>query len=514
MTAPAGRLLCATLVLLIALAIAGWWTLATAARGFSDELTQRLNGSIAMYVAAEAPLIRAGRVDEAQMARLAHQAMVINPIAEVYLLDPAGRIVAHGQSASPAVSVVALAPIHAFLARRGGQLIYGTDPRTGSGHRVFSAAQVRNGSTLEGYVYVVLGGAAEEGAAATISGSYILRAAAITLLIVLLLTAVAAAVLTAWLTRPLHHLHGRVLALDALYSNAEPRVTDKIRVSLDSVREAVESLAARLAAQVQRLEAADRMRRDMYASISHDLRTPLTAMRGYLDTLASSDTQLPASQRSAFIGVAARHCERLSRLVEQIFALARLDATHVKLRPERVALTELAQDVVTKLQVLAESGRVRLRLEVDPHTPPVLADIGMLEAVLQNLLDNALRHTPPGGRICVSVGLRGEAVETVVEDSGDGMRPADLERLQQANEVGAGGRTGLGLAIVKRVLELHGSALELTSAVGSGTTARFVLASAPADAAAANAARWTAREEVVTNASLVSAHPSTRGDER
>jgi two-component system, OmpR family, sensor kinase len=138
----------------------------------------------------------------------------------------------------------------------------------------------------------------------------------------------------------------------------------------------------------------------------------------------------------------------------------------------------------------------------------------MLEAVLQNLLDNALRHTPPGGRISVSVGLRAEAVETVIEDSGVGMSPTDLERLQQVSEVGAGGRTGLGLAIVKRVLELHGSALEIASAVGSGTTARFVLASASADAATAIPARWPAREEVVTNASVVSAHLSTRGDDR
>lgn len=483
MTAPAGRLLAATIALLAALAVASGVILASAARGYSDELTQQLNRSIAMYVVAEAPLIRSGRIDEPQLARLARQAMVINPMAEVYLLDPRGWIIGRSMNAPNATSTVALPPIRAFLAGRGRGPIYGTDPRDPRSARVFSAAEIRDESDLEGYVYVVLGGAASQGAAATIAGSYILRAALGTSLVVLLLAAVAAWALTAWLTQPLRELHGRVVQLGEEQGGSRGSgARDRRAVDLDAVRAAVETLASRLAAQVESLKQADRLRRDLYASISHDLRTPLTAMRGYLDTLLRDDRPLPVERQRAFIAIAVRHCERLSRLVDQVSSLARLDATAVRLRPEPVALTELAQDVVTKFQGLAESASIHLHLEVDPQSPSVMADIGMLETVLQNLLDNALRHTPRGGEIVVSVNARASSVETAVRDSGSGIAPSELERLQQPFEVGVGGRTGLGLAIVKRVLDLHGTELRLSSMPGFGTTVAFVLPAQPAGA--------------------------------
>src|SRR5262249_54637862 len=127
MSPPAGRLLAATIVLLIALAASSWLILANAARGYSDELTQRLNRSIAMYVVAEAPLIRKGRVDEAQLARLAHQAMVINPMAEVYLLDRFGRIIGQRIKEPLASDSVNLAPIEAFIGEPSRAPLYGSD---------------------------------------------------------------------------------------------------------------------------------------------------------------------------------------------------------------------------------------------------------------------------------------------------------------------------------------------------------------------------------------------------
>jgi two-component system, OmpR family, sensor kinase len=483
MIAPAGKLLAATITLLAALAVASWLILTNAARGYSDELTQQLNRSIAMYVVAEAPLIRRGRVNESQLTVLAQRAMVINPMAEVYLLDPSGRIIGHSITVPLAAPVVDLRPIRVFLAGGRRSPIYGTDPRDPRAARVFSAAEIRHESRLEGYVYVVLGGAASQGSATTIASSYILRAALVTSLVVLSLAAVAAWALTTWLTRPLRELHGRVVQLGEEHGGVGSRAGDGRAIDLDAVRAAVESLATRLAAQVESLKQADRLRRDLYASISHDLRTPLTAMRGYLDTLSRDDRPLPVERQRAFIAIAVRHCERLSRLVDQVSSLARLDATTVRLRPEPVALTELAQDVVTKFQGLAESARVHLHLEIDPQAPPVMADIGMLETVLQNLLDNALRHTPSGGEIVVCVHSRENAVETGVRDSGTGIAPSELERLQQPFEVGVGGRTGLGLAIVKRVLGLHGTELRLSSMPGHGTTATFALAAQPASAA-------------------------------
>src|SRR5262249_55659185 len=133
--------------------------------------------------------------------------------AEVYLLDPAGRIVGHRIKAPLAQGAVDLAPVRAALAEPASAPIYGADPRDASARRVFSAAEVRDGGQLEGYVYVVLGGGASRSTATTIVGSYILRAALITLMLVLALAAVAAWALTTWLTRPLRELHARVVQL-------------------------------------------------------------------------------------------------------------------------------------------------------------------------------------------------------------------------------------------------------------------------------------------------------------
>jgi two-component system, OmpR family, sensor kinase len=499
---PAGRLLAATFALLIALAISSWLILANAARGYSDELTQRLNRNIAMYVVAEGALIRQGRVNDAQLTRLAHQAMVINPMAEVYLLDATGKIIGHRIKARLAAEAVDLAPVRAFLSQPSFAPIYGSDPRDARARRVFSAAEIREASRLEGYVYVVLGGISSETAAMPIAGSYILSAALITLLVVSLLAAAAAFALTAWLTRPVRELHARVLQLGDQHSDTtrDPAAaSEQTRAAdLQSVRNAIESLASRLAAQVEELKQADRLRRDLYASVSHDLRTPLTAMRGYLDTLASEDRSLSPERRRSYMEIAVKHCERLTRLVDQVFSLARLDATTVRLRPESVAATELAQDVVTKFQGFAERAGVRLRLEVDPHAPPVMADIGMLETVLQNLIDNAVRHTSAGGEVVVAVRSRPDAVEIIVHDTGCGIPASEIERLMRPNEIGAGGRTGLGLAIVKRVLDLHGTELHVTSDVGVGTTAAFTMTTQPATPKLRGGLPAAHREEVVT----------------
>jgi signal transduction histidine kinase len=476
MNAPTVRLLLATITLLAVSAIASWLILASASRGYADELTQRLNRNIAMYVVAEAPLIHEGRIDEAQLTRLAHQATVINPIAEVYLLDPTGSIIGSRGSEKPAVGRVDVRRIREFLSRTARGPIYGTDPRDPATPRVFSAAAILEGTQLQGYVYVVLGGEKSLGVAATLADSHILRAGVLTSLIVLLLAAIAAWALTAWLTRPLHQLHARVVQLRHQYVARAMADPANHSINLAVVSDAVDALAASLAGQVSRLEQADRMRRDLYASISHDLRTPLTAMRGYLDTLARTDRVLSADRRHEFISIAVRHCERLSRLVDQVFSLARLDATTVRLHREPVAITELAQDVVSKYQGLAESTRTRLHLDINTEAPAVLADIGMLETVLQNLLDNSLRHTPAGGEIVVAVSARPTGVEVTVSDTGTGIAQSDLERLQLPYEIGAGGRTGFGLAIVIRVLNLHGSSLHLVSSVGVGTRATFTLA--------------------------------------
>jgi signal transduction histidine kinase len=478
MTAPAGRLLVVTCALLLASVIAAGLVFTNAARDFFDELTQHTGRDIAMYVAQEARLLPEGRVNDAELSRVVSQAMVVNPLAEIYLLDSTGRVIGHRSPSPLAQTGVDVAQVRLFVNGTAPFPIYGVDPRSNGTARVFSAAEIRDPTGLQGYVYVLLAGAGSHGLLATVADSHALRAAAAMLAAIAALAIVAAWACSRGIAQPLGQLHQRVLELGAEASAGSRDADAPAGDDIAKVRAAVETLAARLSDQLRRLQRVDAERRDLFVNISHDLRTPLTAMRCSLDALLVPTRSVSPKERE-LLAIAIRHCERLHRLIGQIFSLARVESMHEQLRLERVEITELAQDIVTQFQSLASEGGVQLRLHVDPKTPAALADIGMLETVLQNLLENAVRHTPRGGVVIVSVAQRPDNIETAVSDTGCGIAAADLARVQRRFETGNGGRTGLGLAIVRRVLELHSSRLRVQSTPNVGTVVTFTLPAAP-----------------------------------
>ncbi len=448
----------------------------TAAVSFSDELTQALARSTAMYIAGKGELIVEGKVADASLRTWSEQARVLNPAAEVFLLDGFGNVLwplGQGLLATPRVS---LEPIRRFLNDpEAGGPIYGDDPRHFDKRRVFSAAAVGHAGVPLGYVYVLLGGGPQSGLLATIGSSYILKVALATVLVALLLGAFATWSVTHWLTRPMTKLHTRIVSAGVAVGLARAAPAAKRSPDLEEVAAVYSALECRVNAQLAQLQTVDRQRRELFAHISHDLRTPLTAMRGYLETLLSDPASLPVARGTQFVRIATRHCERLQRLVDRLFLLARLDAASTPLSPEPVAVTELVQDVVSKWRLPAETAGVSLRIEICPEAPSVSADIGLLETVLENLLDNAIRHCSKGGDVHVAVSAMANQVSVTIRDSGAGIAPQDLERLQQPFVAGPGGRTGLGLAIVRKVLELHGSALCIESRLGEGTKVGFSL---------------------------------------
>ena len=257
-------------------------------------------------------------------------------------------------------------------------------------------------------------------------------------------------------------------------SSANDEVGDLNRVFVN--------MAARIAEQVNRLKESDRLRRELVANVSHDLRTPLTALQGYLETLQLED--LSDEEKRRYLGIAARHSAHLSTLVGELFELAKLEANAVQVRKERFPLAELVQDVVQKFELGANKKGVTLVADVKVR-PFVYADVGFLERVLENLIDNALRHTPQGGVVSVSLNPVGlgpvdQGVRVEVTDTGSGIPAADLphvfERFYRASRTEE--RTtgaGLGLTISQRMLELHDTQLHVASQVGVGTTFSFSL---------------------------------------
>jgi len=237
-------------------------------------------------------------------------------------------------------------------------------------------------------------------------------------------------------------------------------------------------MSRRIAEQWRELTRQDQQRRELVANISHDLRTPLTSLHGYLETLRVKDGLLTQAERHRYLDIALDQSRKVGVLAQALFELARLESGLVQPERETFALPDLVQDVVQKFELAAEARGQQLHTEIPPALPQVHADIAMIERVLTNLLDNAIRHNPPGTRITVALAAAGNGVRIDIRDTGAGipevLRPRLFKRIpawgRKAQESG-----GLGLIIVQRMLALHGSDIRLVENDGPGTVFRFRL---------------------------------------
>jgi signal transduction histidine kinase len=241
-------------------------------------------------------------------------------------------------------------------------------------------------------------------------------------------------------------------------------------------------MAERIRQHVHQLKETDQLRRELVANVSHDLRTPVTSLRGYLETLLMKEGALSLQERQQYLEITVAQSTKLGELIGELFELAKLNSQEVQPRLESFSMAELVQDVVQKLRVIVDTKRVTLQIKQGEDLPFVVADIGLIERVLDNLIENALRYTSPGGLVTVLLSLKSAGIMVQVTDTGCGIPSDELpyifdryyrgSRKQSAGENGA----GLGLAITKRILELHGSTIEVQSVVGQGTTFSFHLA--------------------------------------
>ena len=240
---------------------------------------------------------------------------------------------------------------------------------------------------------------------------------------------------------------------------------------IDTLSETFQSMSDRIIQQVRTLKQTDELRRELVANVSHDLRTPLASLTGYIETLQLKEGRLTDEEREKYLSVAQRQSERLATLVEELFELARLESQDMEPDLEPFPLPELVQDVVLGFQLEAEKKGVTLELDRPDDVPLVSADIGLIQRALQNLIGNALKHTEAGGRVSIVIEPLFNKVAVRIEDTGCGIPDTELEqifdRFYQARNHGEAQSTtgGLGLAIVKRILELHGSAVEAASTV-------------------------------------------------
>ncbi len=484
------RTLHARLMLVLALVLvpAGAALLALtvrSARAYYQEVTQRQNADVAANLVAQHDLMIGHDVDLAKLADVAKNLAMTNPGVEVYVLDPAGRVLAGSvPSERLMASTVALAPLRAFLEAERRLPLLDTDPRRG-GRAVFSVAPLAGG----GYLYVVLTDEMRAGIAREVQGSTALRVALYGSLAVLALVLLGGALAFFLLTRRLRRLQRAMTAFRGAGSQvpgtqltAVPRPRDEI----DALRNDFVALTRRIGEQVDALRRSDRVRQELVTNVSHDLRTPLAALRGSLETLMLKGDELADAQRAEFLATAQAQSERLGRLIDQLFELSLLDGDAVPPSSEDFPLAELVSDALLEERPRAERAGVRLDLDAPEGLPFVRANLGLVERAFHNLLDNALRHTPAGGAVRVT--LRSDdagRVHLEVRDTGEGIAPEHQARIfERFYRVGGGARpgssgAGLGLAIAARVVEVHGGRLRVESSPGEGSAFAFDLPAAP-----------------------------------
>jgi two-component system phosphate regulon sensor histidine kinase PhoR len=268
----------------------------------------------------------------------------------------------------------------------------------------------------------------------------------------------------------------------------EPRVQSEIvtgtlrqhyfAITVAAVRAGDTTGAVVVLHDITELRKLERVRRDFVANVSHEFRTPLTAIQGFAETLLAGALDDPQN-RTRFLEIILEHSRRLARLTEDLLVLSKMDAERLELEIRRLSVAQLIESCLETAQRRAVEKDLRISVNMPPGLPDIAGDRRRLAEVLQNLLDNAIQYTLPGGQIIVSAENAVDEVILTVTDTGIGIPKADQSRIFErfyrvdaARSREAGG-TGLGLAIAKHLVEVHGGRLWVESEIGQGSQFHF-----------------------------------------
>ena len=250
---------------------------------------------------------------------------------------------------------------------------------------------------------------------------------------------------------------------------------------IDQLAHSFVTMSGKIKEQLAQLKENDNLRRELVSNISHDLRTPLSAMQGYLETLIIKGKTLSEEERTRYLKIARRHTIRLGSLIGDLFELSKLESASVTPQLEAFSVPELVQDIAQEFQLEAEKKGITLSIKLDTNTALTIGDIGLIQRVLENLVRNAIRFTPAGGEVTLSISERPQTVAVAVSDTGPGIPDKDIPRIfdrfyrSEQGETARADSTGLGLAIVKRILDLHDSRITVVSKLDAGTRFEFEL---------------------------------------
>ncbi|MBX2824108.1 MAG: HAMP domain-containing histidine kinase [Gammaproteobacteria bacterium] len=519
------------LVILLTLGLAILWLSYRSSQDYILEFTQKLNRPIAMYMAESVEWVVDGELNPSALEDLTPHVMMINPSLEVYLLDASGQVISPtGQQSVQSSPFVDMHAISKFLAEDVVFPVQGSHPGQPGETSIFSVWPIVEENTIGsatgeqpemvGYVYVILGSQKHESLLASIQSSYSIRDMLLTLTGVIVLTLCGGLVVFFMLTRRLrkladavsnHHpvgMPGKSFSvpdinlddnrtLSTTYPKTLPAHQGKEAFQgdeIDLLQRTYDNMTQEIVEQYHLLEHSDVSRREFIASISHDLRTPLTSLQNYLETVLTKWNTLEDKGRYNFIENARRQTMRLQHLIAQLFEISKLNSPDLRLQPEKFSMLELAYDCAQDFEIYSERKKIKIEIEAqyeDVSVYEVHADIALMQRVLENLISNAIRHTPEQGRIRISLEEQdGSSLCIMISDTGCGLSREQKESFHKTGAIGRSTKkknpvlhdkgtshTGIGLSIVQRILDLHESSLQLSTGnkQHTGTSFFFVL---------------------------------------
>jgi len=453
---------------------------------YQQEIQQKLNMTLADHIASDIPLLEDGTANQPALEDLFHTLMIVNPSIELYLVDTSGSILAfNAPPGKVALDNIEMDSVLGFLDGAESLPIKGIDPRNPGKRKAFSAAPVYENERLSGYLYIVLGGENYDTVVEMIRDSYILRLLFWIGITAFVISLIAALLSFNWLTRRIRRMSTGVVAFNSSQFKDPIRLLGWHRKSsgdeIDDMGIIIEKMSQTIVEQIQRLRQSDVTRRELIANVSHDLRTPLTSMQGYLETLQIKKDELSAADQEKYLELAIENSKRLASLVADLFELAMLETPDSRANIESFSLAELVQDVTQKFGLKTAQKKLQLGCDIPEDAPFVHGDIAMIERVLENLIENAIKFSSEGDAVRVSVTPADGGLTVHVLDTGPGISadhiPHLFERFYRVDKSRSDETksNGLGLAIAYRILQLHHSTIDVQSTPNQGSCFSFDL---------------------------------------
>jgi signal transduction histidine kinase len=452
---------------------------AYSARNYFNETTQKLHANVAEHMLLEVTPFKDGKVNDEAVGKIMHSMMAVNPSLEVYLLSTEGSILKYVVlDKKVRLENVDLTPIKEFIESGGETFILGDDPRNPGEKTIFSATAVKDGAQLLGYVYAVLDSEQHESIAGALASSYFLKLGAQGFALTLITAFLIGVILLFLLTKNLQRITSSVRKFEA--GDYSERIPVKGNDELARVAKTFNHMADTIVANMEELKQVDRLRRELIANVSHDLRSPLAVMSGYIETLLLQEDQVTPEQRKRYLDIIYRSGERLNSMVSDLFELSKLEARQVEFQMEKFNVNELIQDTVHQFQDRAEKNDLTLKTDFKGHGIAV-GDIAKIQRVVENLLDNALKYADAESEVVIRTEAQKDLLNISMENDGKVIAPEDIPHLfdryykiERHNTQS----TGLGLAIVKKIIDGHNTSISARQPSPGHTVFSFQLPAA------------------------------------